>query len=1069
MNKKFKIVSSIALAGMLLTGGLGMSKVNAAETEYTTNPVAVYRKLVEGKTVVPFILANKDDVLTVKDIVESDMFSGKVERVNGNVVSSLDLPVGTGSTFTTTDGTQYTVVVYGDVDGDGALGASDAYLVEQYRSASIDLTDVQREAADIGQNNGAVDAEDSWVIKRYRVELTDKLIENLPPQEEVVEESNYSMTVNKGGYINNVNDDASTIEISIKETLDKKATLKLVVSDQDEATANVEKNDVEIPAHMDYVEVSGLDLSGLKDGTVTASLYDGDTLVAKYEIIKNATVAPNTANVSTNRVSTREATLSLESMGASNVTKVRYVVLDKDAAEPETKALTESLNVQNNKLTDVTIANNLETGKVYRVWYMVENEYGSISGMKSALITTDGILTAEPKLASVKAPDLTATTDAKFEFVKDEEDTASHTYVVTLYKDGVAIAEKDDVAVTAVSFTDEIAKAGVGTYKVSVVTKGNDEGTSESSEAVESKEITVTALKSVENLAIANLENDAEGNAIISWSNPNGEDDFGAYEIDLYTVDAEGKETLAQDNIACDNDKNEVKVTIDANKIYVAKVKLTAKAGQMAVIGSEEVVSDQFYRVEAPNVVSAIVGSTSIKIPVDPIEIPNKEVKYKVEVYNVNSPYDPTKPSYVLDSTRDVTLEKIENTDPAEYQVTIDGLDSTTQYAFRLVAIVDGNEVKSNYSLPVTTLPIFEEVTVTDDVDAAMEENSNKVAIENVNTIVMNGAKYDTTTITELQKAKTVIASLQSGDVVTMNDDASDVSIVLGGRADNRTFDTNDMFKDSTVDITSNAFTKTLIGTFKALTLNGTNSIFDVNGVTMADTNTDIVLTDGIEVTATSDKNYKVEAGAEVIINDVKVTTAEEVTLTAKPGKNLDVDANTTENDIVFENTTAGDAKITFIGSEDNTSEQRGTVTIKTTNGKVIVEAPKVNVSADMKVEVTNGEVEVTDASLTGDKTVTVSADEGKSSKVLANTVNAAPEVLKGETIDFATYKDTDEGIRAEFGEELSQADVIAIREYANSFGLEGTKAIVVVNDNLTSVEITLPGDAQNVTIGNLK
>ena len=226
MNKKFKIVSSIALAGMLLTGGLGMNRVNAAgtnpvEDKYTTNPVAVYRKLVEGKTVVPFVLANKDDVLTINDIVNSDMFKGTVERVNGNTVSSLDLPVGTGDTFTTTDGTQYTIIVYGDVDGDGALSASDAYLVEQYRSDMIGLTDVQREAADIGQNNGAVDAGDSYIIKRYRVGLEDTIIENLPPQEEVVEESNYSMTVNEGGYINNVNDDLSTVEADYNKVSDE--------------------------------------------------------------------------------------------------------------------------------------------------------------------------------------------------------------------------------------------------------------------------------------------------------------------------------------------------------------------------------------------------------------------------------------------------------------------------------------------------------------------------------------------------------------------------------------------------------------------------------------------------------------------------------------------------------------------------------------------------------------------------------------------------------------------------------------------------------------------------------
>ena len=386
MNKKFKIVSSIALAGMLLTGSLGMNRVNAAEQtsvedNYTTNPVGIYRKLVEGKTVVPFILANIDDVLTVRDIVNSEKFEGTVERVNGNTVSALDLPVGTGDTFTTTDGTEYTVVVYGDVDGNGRINPDDALEVDKYYLDLVSLNDAQKEAADVDDGNaGNINPDDSLRIRKYYVDLETSVIDNLPPAEEVVQESNYSMTVNKGGYINNVNEKNSSVEISLKETLDKKATLKLVISDQDEDTADIEKN-IEIPAHMDYVTPlppSGIDLSGLKDGTVTASLYDGDKLVAKYEIVMNTDNAPNTASVRTNRVSTREATLSLESMGASNVTKVRYVVLDKDAAEPQVKELTNSLDVQNNKLTDATIATDLNTDTVYRVWYIVENEYGSI-------------------------------------------------------------------------------------------------------------------------------------------------------------------------------------------------------------------------------------------------------------------------------------------------------------------------------------------------------------------------------------------------------------------------------------------------------------------------------------------------------------------------------------------------------------------------------------------------------------------------------------------------------------------------------------------------------------------
>ena len=172
MNKRFKIVSSIALAGMLLTGSLGMNKVNAAEPvdSYQTNPVAVYRKLVEGKTVVPFVLANKNDKLTAREIVESDMFKGKVKTINGVAVSSLDEVVGTGDRFETTDGTEYTVVVYGDIDGSGTITPDDALEVEKYLVDMVDFNDVQKEAADVGVNDGNITPDDSLRIKTYWVQ-----------------------------------------------------------------------------------------------------------------------------------------------------------------------------------------------------------------------------------------------------------------------------------------------------------------------------------------------------------------------------------------------------------------------------------------------------------------------------------------------------------------------------------------------------------------------------------------------------------------------------------------------------------------------------------------------------------------------------------------------------------------------------------------------------------------------------------------------------------------------------------------------------------------------------------
>ena len=1091
MNKKFKIVSTVALAGMLLTSSLGINRVNAAdlnaevEDNFTTNPVAVYRKLVEGKTVVPFVLANRDDILTVKDVVESDIFAGKVSTINGVAVSSLNMRVGTGAKVTTTDGTEYTIIVYGDVNGDGELSAGDTYLVERYASSLEDLNDVQREAADVGRNDGAIGGADSYRMKRYKVGLETQLMDNLPEKEEVVEDSNYSITLNDGVAINNQNQTKSKLSVSLKKTLDEAITLKMVASDNDNTTADVTANEddenyeVTIDPHTDYDEIENIDLSSLKDGNITINLYDeNEKIVATVQVVKNTT-EPKVTNVVANRTSTRNATLSLEKMGASDITKIKYMyeALDGSTKPENVTELTKSADIQNNKLDGLTIATDLDTDVAYKVYFVVENQYGSQSGIKEAIIAKDNASVKQAtKLAKVEVPDLTDLTDnkdANFTFVKDENDKDSHTYIATLYKDGEPISEQDEITNEYVSFKTEMEKAGTGTYKVSVVVKGDNKGEKETnSEATVSEEVTVTSLKAVEGLT---MEKNDEGKVILSWDNPNGKDDFKAYEIDLYKLDTEGEEEFVETIAPCANDKNEVDVSasIGNNTIYYARVKVVQKDNQMATVSSTEVTSNQFYKVEKPQVTSAKKGSTSIKFNVSPIEIPNKEVEYKIEVYTVDSSGDPTKPEYTKFDTKSVTIDEND-------QVTVDGLNPTTYYAFRLIATVEGNEVNSEYSDPISTLPVFNSVEKTDTLEEAEEAGSNKVTISG-DEIVMNGVHYDTNTIKELQPAKNVIAGLKAGDVVTMDDDATVVSLDLdgGASAQDHTRDFGSVFANSTVEITNNDYSKTITGDFKALTLKGTGAIYTVTGATVE---TPIVLTNGVEVEAGATKAYKVEAGATVTINKVKVTTSKDVNLEASALevgegevlKELVVTANTVANDLTFVNSTKGSAKITFEGEPDNTSEQKGTITIKTEGGSVEVKSLGVNVSAEMKVEVTNGTATITDPSLTGNKEVTVSAAEGEESTVFAVTEMKAPEVLKtnGKLSEIELKDYTDDEIRTTFGDkndEMSQADVIAVREYINSFGVNGKGVKVTVGEDLASVTILVDGAAQNLTIGNLK
>ena len=154
--------------------------------------------------------------------------------------------------------------------------------------------------------------------------------------------------------------------------------MKLVVSDEDKDTEDDVEN-IAVPAHTDYFEVENIDLSSLKDGKITAKLYDGEDEVATFEIVKN-TVAPDSASARTERVSTKTATLSLEGKGVNPITKVKYLVQDYDAAPiTDSSKLTKSVDVENNKLTDATIVDDLDSNNAYKVYYVVENKYGSQS------------------------------------------------------------------------------------------------------------------------------------------------------------------------------------------------------------------------------------------------------------------------------------------------------------------------------------------------------------------------------------------------------------------------------------------------------------------------------------------------------------------------------------------------------------------------------------------------------------------------------------------------------------------------------------------------------------------
>ena len=130
--KNFRFLSSLAVAGMLTTGVMGTA---LAATDVPTEPVGICSQVINNKKIIPFILANRDDEITVKDLVNSSLKLTDI-KVNGTVAAETTV-LKTGDEITATKDAKtetYTIVIYGDVNKDGKVSSLDALAIQKDRA-----------------------------------------------------------------------------------------------------------------------------------------------------------------------------------------------------------------------------------------------------------------------------------------------------------------------------------------------------------------------------------------------------------------------------------------------------------------------------------------------------------------------------------------------------------------------------------------------------------------------------------------------------------------------------------------------------------------------------------------------------------------------------------------------------------------------------------------------------------------------------------------------------------------------------------------------------------------------
>ncbi len=1025
MNKKLKVVSSLALAGLMALNVCNPKTLaTEIQDEIKTSPVGIYKQLVENKTIVPFVLANAEDCVTFKEIATSEKFAN-VTKFNGAAIPNDNTVVRTGDTFTA-NGKEYTVVIYGDVNKDGFVDVNDALQVKQYYVGNVELDNVQLEAADV-RNNADVDVNDALDMQKFYVGSLASVIDKLPDMED--EKYDYSLSINEG-IINNQNVTSSKVTVNVAQVSDKDVSLTLNVKGLDvNGKDKVVTKPVTITKNTTKVEVDGIDVSDLVDGVLSVELVAGvdkdAEVVGTTTVIKNTEV-PAATNVNTKRTATRTATLSLEGYGKNDITKVYYVIGDSISDIKDAK----TIEVSNNKVENYEISNELTEGASANVTFILENKYGSRSTAETVVIAKDNANQATA-VKELKATVTDGVATGKFTW-KDEKNTGA-AYVVNILKDNkvIAFTTTTDKEINISSNATE-----TGTYKITVQVKGTAD--IEASETVTSDEIVVSKLEAVKNVK---LENKEDGKTYLTYENPNKEGTFKEIKVQLISLDNDGKETTP--TTVTPDDKGVITLPQD-NTIYFVKIIVVANDGQVSLINSDEAISNKIYTLTttAPSLTVDTIKDTSVECTVsDSIAITGIKTEYKVEIYDASNAdnKDTTKAQYTKLSEKNVELSK-------EGKIVIDGLESNKKYAFKLITTVEGIKLESDYTSTVNTkatMPAISNLTVaTDEKDA--KENAGKIFAD-TNKMIINKTVYDNTYgiyPTEFASVVSLVKKFEAGDVISINEKT--ITATLNDKESTRKF--GDL-KDYTLNVTcNNKFAKTISGTFKEINLNGTGAIYDLSGVTADAINVNS------DVEVKGDKTYVVNSKA--IINGVKVSTVAKTTIGATAQK-LTVTPNTESNTLGFESDEV--LTINFVGSKDQTSIQKGTINVVANKGVTIT--TNCNIAASMNVTVAKGTVDLTADALNGSKKVTIAKD-GTITLATRKTapVDLSKVALKDYTDDELIYvaKDEANGIEEKGIKGITKDNVKEVKEYISSI------KSVITNNN---AKITVVKDATQVTI----
>lgn len=195
------VAMSIGTAGIMNINNMQKEENKVTIQAYNHTPANILDNVFERNNVkyLPFIYDSPmlDDEITPRTI-------SKTEVVNAFASRNLEVEFSTGDIRTGTrisvkgSSDVYTVVIYGDVDGDGCVDTFDAQaVVDYYINGEIGLNEVCKIAANVDNDTDEIDTFDAQKIIDFYLGTTTKLVLNEPNH--VVENDTTPPVIKFGG------------------------------------------------------------------------------------------------------------------------------------------------------------------------------------------------------------------------------------------------------------------------------------------------------------------------------------------------------------------------------------------------------------------------------------------------------------------------------------------------------------------------------------------------------------------------------------------------------------------------------------------------------------------------------------------------------------------------------------------------------------------------------------------------------------------------------------------------------------------------------------------------------